>query len=172
MIPAVRPTSPHSSSTPRHSGSPAGVGDLTDDQIIAQIRTLQRLLDKRRNTRAANRNLLKDLNSDDHQFPPGVCPVDIDTSFCSTASLVRAVCPGSSKKRKGSSSPLSSPRRIKVTAQIHLSRGGGDSPSGQRVVAPSVANKANIDTKLRKDLNKIDFSSPYRHDHVESVSQA
>ncbi|KAK9717226.1 hypothetical protein QE152_g24287 [Popillia japonica] len=147
--------------TPHHSGSPAGVGDLTDDQIMEQIRTLQKLLDERRNagvgdltddqimeqirtlqkllderrnSRLANRNLLKDLNTDDHQPPPGVSPVDMNTSFCSTASLVRAVgvspvdmntsfcstaslvravCTGSSKKRKGSSSPLSSPRRSK-----------------------------------------------------------
>ncbi|KAK9717100.1 hypothetical protein QE152_g24371 [Popillia japonica] len=65
---------------------------------LEQIRTLQKLLLKRRSSRVTNRNLFKDLNSDDHQSPPGVSPVDMDTTFCSTASLVRAVCPGSSKK--------------------------------------------------------------------------
>ncbi|KAK9720030.1 hypothetical protein QE152_g22298 [Popillia japonica] len=157
--------------TPGHSGSSAGVGELTDDQIIEQIRTLQKLLLKRRSSRVTNRNLFKDLNSDDHQSPPGVSPVDMDTSFCSTASLVRAVCPGSSKKRKGSSSPSSSLRRIKVTAQIHPPRGGRDSPSVRRVVAPSAADKTNAGVVSREDPNRIELSSPRGRDRARSVPQ-
>ncbi|KAK9717068.1 zinc finger associated protein [Popillia japonica] len=151
---------------------------------MEQIRTLKKLLDKRRSSRVTNRNLFKDLNSvtnrnlfkdlnsDDHQSPPGVAPVDMDTSFCSTASLVRAVCPGSSKKRKGSSSLLSSPRRIKVTAEIHPPRGGRVSPSVRRVMALSVVNKTNIGAWPREDLNKIELSSPREHDRVRSAPQA
>ncbi|KAK9710046.1 hypothetical protein QE152_g26279 [Popillia japonica] len=159
--------------TPNHSGSPAGVDELSDDQIMAQIRSLQKLLEQRRNNRTANRNLLKDLNSDDHQSLAGVSPVDMDTSFCSTASLLRAVCPGSSRKRKGSSSPLLSPRTLKVTAQIiHSPRSGRDGPSEQRLGAPSGPRKASTDASRRKDLDRIDFSSPRRRVHLEGETQA
>ncbi|KAK9746163.1 zinc finger associated protein [Popillia japonica] len=152
--------------TPNHSGSPAGVGELSDDQIMAQISVPRRhghffLFDR----------VLKDLNSDDHQSLAGVSPVDMDTSFCSTASLIRAVCPGSSRKRKGSSSPLLSPRRLKVTAQIHPPRSGRDGPLEQRLAAPSAPRKASTDAIRRKDLDRIDFSSPRRRVHLEGETQ-
>ncbi|KAK9685421.1 hypothetical protein QE152_g38030 [Popillia japonica] len=46
----------------------------------------------------------------------------MDTSFDSTASLVSTVHRNLGRKRKGSSSPVSSPaRRLRVSAQIHAS---------------------------------------------------
>ncbi|KAK9731745.1 hypothetical protein QE152_g13380 [Popillia japonica] len=89
---------------------------------MAQIKNLQRLLERRRNNKKlAKRKLFKTSNRQVDSSPPKASPIDMDTSFCSTASLVRTICANSnsSRKRKSSPSPSQSPRRFKVSAMIH-----------------------------------------------------
>ncbi|KAK9737057.1 zinc finger associated protein [Popillia japonica] len=122
--------------TPSVSHSPSGMEDLTDEQILQQIKNLQRLLEKRRGNIPVKRNLYKDLGSDeerssksspvdmdgsDEERSSKSSPVDMDASFSSTTSLAGAVRNSQCRKRKGSASPSSStpPRRFKVTAQIN-----------------------------------------------------
>lgn len=106
---------PHSLDLP-HSGD-----GLSDEEIMKQIKNLQKLLKERRKKAPAKRNLGRDSSSDEDDRASSRTPADADTSFCSTASLVRTVCNSVNKKRKGSSSPSShiSPRRFKVAAQIN-----------------------------------------------------
>ncbi|KAK9703806.1 hypothetical protein QE152_g29096 [Popillia japonica] len=107
---------------PRGLDLPHSGDDLSDEEIMRQIKHLQSLLEKRnKNKQKPQKNLFGDSSPSDAGSPPGASSVDMDTSYCSTASLVRAVQAGPERKRKGSSSsPASSPaRRIKVTAQIN-----------------------------------------------------
>lgn len=116
---------PNSSDTPTPlvSRPSPGLDDLTDEEIIRQIKNLQRLLEKgnKNKNKSSQRNLFKDSSPSDNGFPPGSSPVNMDTSYCTTASVVRAVHAGPGRKRKGSSSSsvLSPARRIKVTVQIN-----------------------------------------------------
>ncbi|KAK9708176.1 hypothetical protein QE152_g27407 [Popillia japonica] len=108
--------------TPRNLGLPPSEEDLSDDEILAQIKRLQATLLKRRNKERSTTNdkLSRGQNSDDEGSPSGVSPLTMDTSFGSTSSLVSAVHRNIGRKRKGSSSPASSPaRRLRVSAQIH-----------------------------------------------------
>lgn len=116
----------HHDDTPTPQGrqfSPS-VDDLSDEDIMAQIRSLQAILQNRNNKKGSNYNQNKisarSPTSDDDGSPSGTSPLQMDTSFGSTSSLVSAVHRSIGRKRKGSSSPASSPaRRLRVSAQIH-----------------------------------------------------
>lgn len=122
---ALSPQRPASASdvsiTPRGSRNSPGIENLSDDEILRQIQALQKLLDHRRRNKPAKRSLYKHLSPGSGDRSPSGSQSEMDTSFGSTASLVRAVCGNGNRKRKGSTSPAScaSPRRIKVTAQIN-----------------------------------------------------
>lgn len=107
--------------TPQASRSSPGLEDLSDEEIKQQIKNLQRLLEKRNKNKTSKKSLFRDSSPSDGGFPLRSSPGDMDTSFCSTAFLIRAVQGKSDRKKKGSSpSPSSSPaRRFKVKDQIN-----------------------------------------------------
>ncbi|KAK9701311.1 zinc finger associated protein [Popillia japonica] len=76
--------------TPRDPQNSPGTDNLTDEEIMRQIQKLQRLLEKRRKNKPVKRNLYQNLSSDDDDCSLSKTSSDMDTSFCSTASLVTA----------------------------------------------------------------------------------
>ncbi|KAK9686389.1 Alcohol dehydrogenase transcription factor Myb/SANT-like [Popillia japonica] len=85
----------------------------------------------------------------------------MDTSFCSTAYLVRTVCGSGNRKRKGSSPPSShaSPRRFKVSAQINAHATAPN--SGESIAKPNSkestvkAKWKNLRDTFRREFRKI-----------------
>ncbi|KAK9736209.1 hypothetical protein QE152_g12681 [Popillia japonica] len=51
--------------TPRDPQNSPGTDNLTDEEIMMQIKKLQRLLEKRRKNKPVKRNLYQNLSSDD-----------------------------------------------------------------------------------------------------------
>ncbi|KAK9679965.1 hypothetical protein QE152_g39528 [Popillia japonica] len=167
----------HHDDTPTPQGrqfSPS-VDDLSDEDIMAQIRSLQAILQNRNNKKGSNYNQNKisarSPTSDDDGSPSGTSPLQMDTSFGSTSSLVSAVHRSIGRKRKGSSSPASSPaRRLRVSAQIHAPvdaepSGCKTSPGGQKTSTdgclPSRQNRRTPKPDLRPndDTNNIEIFS-------------
>lgn len=115
--------------TPLASRFSPDLEEMSNEEIMIQIKNLQKLLDRRLKKKSSKKNLFKDASSSDDASPSKSSPIDMDTSFCSTASLVRGVQTKTGRKRKGSSSSASSPaRRIKVTAQINRADSDNDGP--------------------------------------------
>ncbi|KAK9708159.1 zinc finger associated protein [Popillia japonica] len=145
--------------TPFCSGPSPKSESLTDEEILAQIKHLHSLLKKRRQN-GSNRMLSADTSSDEERPSSGLSPLNMDTSFCSTSSLVRAMAPSTAKKRKGSSSPPSTPsRRIKVSALVH-------SPLGNRKTLTDGCLSSHQKTSIPKhghkpgdDIDKIEVIS-------------
>ncbi|KAK9717103.1 hypothetical protein QE152_g24376 [Popillia japonica] len=134
---------------PYNGGLPSSADELSDEDLMAQINMLQAILQMRLNKKRSNpihnNTTTRDIISEDEGSPSGTSPLNMDTSFDSTASLVNTVQKNLGKKstaslvntvqknlgkkRKGSSSPVSSPaRRLRVSAQIHAS--GDGAPPG------------------------------------------
>ncbi|KAK9717212.1 zinc finger associated protein [Popillia japonica] len=131
--------------TPRNLGLPHSEEDLSDDEILAQIKRLQAMLLKRRNRERSTSNdkPSREQNSDEKGSPSGVSPLTMDTFFGSTSSLVSAVHRNIGRKRKGSSSPASSPaRRIRVLAEIHAPVDAEPSGSNTPPFRPAFDRKA------------------------------
>ncbi|KAI4465086.1 reverse transcriptase [Holotrichia oblita] len=111
----------------------------------------------RKAKRASNRNLSKEFSSDDEGASPERSSVNMDTSFCSTSSLINAVHKNLGKKRKGSFSSTSSPaRRFRVQAQIHATNEDKSPP--QKSSPSKVAHKRENPTIPRStvDSDKIE----------------
>ncbi|KAK9712309.1 zinc finger associated protein [Popillia japonica] len=90
--------------TPHCTDLSGGVNDLSDDAILNYIKELQQILEKRRQNKKTNRSLYNELSSVEDRTHSKLSPLDMDTSFCSTSSLVRPACPSSARKRGGRSS--------------------------------------------------------------------
>ncbi|KAK9710036.1 zinc finger associated protein [Popillia japonica] len=145
--------------TPYGSGPSSNSESLTDEEILAQIKYLHSLLKKRRQN-GSKRLLSANSSSDEERPSSGLSPLNMDTSFCSTSSLVRTMAPSAARKRKGSSSPPSTPsRRIKVTALVHSPSGNqkistdGCQPSCQKTDTPKP------DLRPNDDINNIEVFS-------------
>ncbi|KAK9686402.1 hypothetical protein QE152_g37219 [Popillia japonica] len=125
--------------TPQRGGLPPSIDDLSNEDIMAQITLLKAILEDRLNGKRSNDSInettTRDHTSEDEGSPSGTSPLNMDTSFDSTASLVSTVQRNLGKKRKGSSSPDASPaRRLRVSAEIHAS--ADDGPSGLTTPPP------------------------------------
>ncbi|KAK9739013.1 hypothetical protein QE152_g9374 [Popillia japonica] len=151
--------------TPSVSHSPSGMEDLTDEQILQQIKSLQRLLEKRRKNNSVKRNLYKDLGSDEERSSKSsertirLTLARMDTSFSSTASLAGAIRNSQCRKRKGSASPPSStpPRRFKVTAQINAKSSNTSHPTAwDHSYATRPASKPKPSPVQQGDFDRIE----------------
>ncbi|KAK9736205.1 hypothetical protein QE152_g12682 [Popillia japonica] len=81
----------------------------------------------------------------------------MDTSFCSTASLVRTVCGSGNRKRKGSSPPSShaSQRRFKVSAQINATAPN----SGESIAKPNSNSGSKRPLPFQGNLDRIELAN-------------
>ncbi|KAK9679041.1 hypothetical protein QE152_g40340 [Popillia japonica] len=121
-------------------------------------KALQKLLLKRRSSRVTNRNLFKDLNSDDHQSPPGVSPRD-------SPSVRRVVAPSAADKTNAGVVSREDPNRIALSSPRGRDRarsvpqeGGLPPPISRpqrRRTPPEVLLEAHIDQPPVSRENRI-----------------
>ncbi|KAK9703807.1 hypothetical protein QE152_g29118 [Popillia japonica] len=80
--------------TPYNRGLPSSADELSDEDLMAQINMLQAILQKRLNKKCSNpihnKTTTRDIISEDEGSPSGTSPLNMDTSFDSTASLIHA----------------------------------------------------------------------------------